>query len=1038
MGIFKTNRMRSVILHALLVLLLGFVGGGTVSALTLRNPIVRLGNTSYSDNGTEVTLNLWMYNYDGDNAYFVGDVYLFIDGKQACKLNDMWGLIANVSNKNEDNIKNYQNSGNVGSAGKIVLDGINQGTAQFRNAKKRQKCPYNSNRSEAKWTTIDLKLSFNDSFSFFGHKITIEGKWRDKCDDKNRADKVWTLDNALNGFVRPVRMATTIQGGNVLLSWQTERYNASASTDGNWVVSKRKDGKREVVQKQSGGVNSAAIVCKNFDCLATYDVTFLPSTCSDAVRNHGLTSSRSASGHQCVEGICDLCNHTFFEYQTENGNLVTLDATTGFGAKMLSHRVVDGKCVMEFDAPITQIPRNAFLRKQLKGELRIPKSVTVIGENAFGRNEKLEGDLVIPNSVKVIEPLAFRLCKGFNGRLTLSANLQKIGDYAFSDCSGLTGNLSIPNSVTTLGANAFERCGGFNGKLVLSNGLTKIQMNTFTGCVGLTGDLSIPHSVTEIGNSAFADCSGFNGKLVLPEGLKKIGTTCFDGCGGLTGDLVIPQSVTEIAYYSFRNCSGFTGKLVLPNGLTKIETGVFDGCKGLTGDLVIPQSVTEIADNSFQNCSGFTGKLVLPNGLTKIGRNAFYYCEGLTGDLLIPQSVTEIGEYAFSLCQGFTGKLVLPNGLKKIATHAFSACTGLTGDLSIPHSVTEMGDYAFSSCKGFKGKLVLSNGLTKIATSAFSNCPGFTGDLLIPHSVTEIGKYAFCYCSGFTGKLSLPEGLKIIRENAFNNLNGLSDKQVVLPTTLEDLAFGCFNSIEKLTYQSWIGCTIKCCKEQICLSDASYIYEGGMAEGLDISYTRTFSNTWGTLVLPFAMTLTGDEPYSLYVIESMNADELVLRRMEGQTEAGTPYLVKRNGEQKELSFEAQNAYVTFDTQASPVEGSTLSFSGTYKAKDVTSGYIIRNDRFWDVSKIKETSGGTQAVKVGPFRSWLDGDEANGASVLSLHIGDYATGIDNLAPLEMLNADDVVYYDLNGKRLSTPQRGINIVKRGNKTMKVIIK
>lgn len=380
------NRMRSVILHALLVLLLGFVGGGTASALTPRNPIVRLGNTSYSDNGTEVTLNLWMYNYDGDNAYFVGDVYLFIDGKKTCKLNDMWGLIANVSNKNEGKIKNYENGGNVGSAGKIVLDGINRGTAQFRNAKKNQKCPHNSNRSETKWTTVDLKLSFNDSFSFFGHKITVEGKWRDKCDDKNRADKVWTLDNALNGFVRPVRMATTVQGGNVLLSWQTERYNASASTDGNWVVSKRKDGKREVVQKQPGGVNSAAIVCKDFDCLATYDVTFLPSTCSDAVRNHGLTSSRSEGGHQCEEGICNLCNRTFFEYQTEDGNPVTLNATTGFGAKMLSNRVVDGKCVMEFDAPITQIPRKAFYNKQLKGELRIPKSVTVIGVLAFASN----------------------------------------------------------------------------------------------------------------------------------------------------------------------------------------------------------------------------------------------------------------------------------------------------------------------------------------------------------------------------------------------------------------------------------------------------------------------------------------------------------------------------------------------------------------------------------------------------------------------------------------------------------------------------
>ena len=942
MGIFKMNRMRSVILHALLVLLLGFVGGGTASALTPRNPIVRLGNTSYSDNGTEVTLNLWMYNYDGDNAYFVGDVYLFIDGKKTCKLNDMWGLIANVSNKNEGKIKNYENGGNVGSAGKIVLDGINRGTAQFRNAKKNQKCPHNSNRSETKWTTVDLKLSFNDSFSFFGHKITVEGKWRDKCDDKNRADKVWTLDNTLNGFVSPVRMATTVQGGNVLLSWQTERYNASASTDGNWVVSKRKDGKREVVQKQPGGVNSATIVCKDFDCLATYDVTFLPSTCSDAVRNHGLTSSRSEGGHQCEECICNLCNRTFFEYQTEDGNPVTLNTTTGFGAKMLSNRVVDGKCVMEFDAPITQIPRKAFYNKQLKGELRIPKSVTVIGVLAFASNEKLVGDLV------------------------------------------------IPNSVTEIGSAAFLVCSGFDGKLTLSNKLTKISDNAFNGCQGLSGNIVIPNSVTEIGLGSFIGCSGFKGNLNLSANLQKIGNVAFQDCNGLTGNLSIPHSVTMLGINAFQHCSGFNGKLALPKGLTKIETGAFDGCRGLTGDLVIPQSVTEIAYYSFRNCSGFTGKLVLPKGLTKIGTGAFY------------------------------------------------GCGGLTGDLSIPHSVTEMGEYAFSNCPGFKGKLVLSNGLTKIAASAFSCCSGFTGDLLIPHSVTEIGRYAFYDCSGFTGKLSLPEGLKIIRENAFGDLYGLSDKQVVLPTTLEYLAFGCFNSIEKLTYQSWIGGTIRCCKEQICLSDASYIYDGGKAEGLDISYTRTFSNTWGTLVLPFAMMLTGDEPYSLYVIESMNADELVLRRVEGQTEAGTPYLVKRNGEQKELSFEAQNAYVTFDTQASPVEGSTLSFSGTYKAKDVTSGYIIRNDRFWDVSKIKETSGGTQAVKVGPFRSWLDGDEANGASVLSLHIGDYATGIDNLAPLEMLNADDVVYYDLNGKRLSTPQRGINIVKRGNKTMKVIIK
>lgn len=56
----------------------------------------------------------------------------------------------------------------------------------------------------------------------------------------------------------------------------------------------------------------------------------------------------------------------------------------------------------------------------------------------------------------------------------------------------------------------------------------------------------------------------------------------------------------------------------------------------------------------------------------------------------------------------------------------------------------------------------------------------------------------------------------------------------------------------------------------------------------------------------------------------------------------------------------------------------------------------------------------------------------------MRIGDSTTGIDNVTPLEMLNANDAEYYDLNGKRLDAPMKGVNIVKRGNKTMKVIIK
>lgn len=74
----------------LLSLLMCVVGASKASAGNdvPRNPIVRIDNgPTYSDNGTEVTLKLWMYNYDGDNAWFIGDVYLTIDGVKVCKLN---------------------------------------------------------------------------------------------------------------------------------------------------------------------------------------------------------------------------------------------------------------------------------------------------------------------------------------------------------------------------------------------------------------------------------------------------------------------------------------------------------------------------------------------------------------------------------------------------------------------------------------------------------------------------------------------------------------------------------------------------------------------------------------------------------------------------------------------------------------------------------------------------------------------------------------------------------------------------------------
>lgn len=72
MEIFKFKHPRRVYLYTLLSFLMCMLGASTMSGRTPRNPIVKMtSGPTYSNNGTEVTLKLWMYNYDGDNAHLL-------------------------------------------------------------------------------------------------------------------------------------------------------------------------------------------------------------------------------------------------------------------------------------------------------------------------------------------------------------------------------------------------------------------------------------------------------------------------------------------------------------------------------------------------------------------------------------------------------------------------------------------------------------------------------------------------------------------------------------------------------------------------------------------------------------------------------------------------------------------------------------------------------------------------------------------------------------------------------------------------------
>lgn len=529
-----SRHLRDFVFRALLSLLTCVAGTLHAGTVTPRNPIAKVTNLTYTKTNTIVTLKLWMYNYDGDNAHFVGDVWLTIDGEKRKKLNDCWSQISNV--ENEDKIKNYEWDKISQTQYVLAWDNKWYGDLEFGKLSKNQQCPYNSNKSEKKWSTAEIKLTFKKVFPYYGHKITIEGTWRDRCDDKKKAGEYKSIDNEIGGYVRPAEVKAGPSGSDVVLSWQRQGYNESSKDNGKWVVYKV-DGKDYAkLGEKPVGVCSFAISKKKFECGGTYCIAFLPDGFNAATPASGLSAELILGGHAEKNDVCQRCGHGFMHYKTRLKKMVRLPENADFGAVIVSHKNEgDNKFVIECDGPITRIPNDAFsvVQNCLKDDnLSIPTTVTHIGDRAFCLNAFLTGKLVIPPSVKSIGREAF-MGTDFSGDLVIPNSVRSIGYGAFSACNGFNGTLTLPKGLKVIESCAFISCTKLKGNLTLPDNLTSIGDSAFYICRMLTGNLVIPKTVKSIGERAFAGCSGFKGTLTLHEGLETIGKNAFSSCGGL-------------------------------------------------------------------------------------------------------------------------------------------------------------------------------------------------------------------------------------------------------------------------------------------------------------------------------------------------------------------------------------------------------------------------------------------------------------------------------------------------------------------------
>ena len=571
-------------------------------------------------------------------------------------------------------------------------------------------------------------------------------------------------------------------------------------------------------------------------------------------------------------------------------------------------------------------------------------------------------------------------------------------NYMFYGCSKLTSlDLSKFNNQKVTGMiSMFEGCSGLKS-LNLSKFNTQSvtdMSNMFYGCSGLTS----------------LDLSNFNTQNVEYMG------SMFKGCTGLTSlnlSMFNTQNVTNMGWM-FMGCSSLES-LNLSNFDTqnvKHMSDMFSGCSALISlDLSMfnTQNV-EYMSCMFMGCSGLTSL-----DLSKFDTQKL---QGMSG--------------MFSGCSGLTSldlsKFDTQNVFDMMSV--FENCSGLTS-LDLSNFNTQNVEFMLSMFKGCSGltSLDLSNFDTKKVermSDMFSGCSSLTTIYASDKFVITEHSYGIAMFSGCTllkgviayGEDKTDHTYANYKTGYFTKLVGKNGNEKIGASgeTLTTASLALDDEKDFVAYEPFTATT------------ATYNRE--MKEG----------TIWATLCLPFEVSLA-DKNFRAFKLLSANESTSTIQLEEITTSitAGTPVIIKMNNGETTLSISEANKEIAQKVVSAADGNYQLQGIYTQKVFDKVADnncYIVKGDKLMNPTKLLENTSTTQ-VGSKPFRAYMVDNTSSsaGAKMFSIAIGDNTTAIDSLNTI----ADDkAVYYDLQGNRLSAPQKGINIVKRGSKTMKVIIK
>lgn len=328
------------------------------------------------------------------------------------------------------------------------------------------------------------------------------------------------------------------------------------------------------------------------------------------------------------------------------------------------------------------------------------------------------------------------------------------------------------------------------------------------------------------------------------------------------------------------------------------------------------------------------------------------------------------------------------NPLTVAVTYSTAGYATYSGAIVIPETVmhngynyrvTSIGQQAFQGCS--ITSVIIPQNVTTIAYNAFAGCKSLTS-ISIPKNVTVIGSSAFSYCSNLTD-------LTLHSNPSISAYAIPSATKVTL--VLNDGEAADFNAANANTYDR-------------------VVYNRELGAG-----------RYGTITLPFAPDAESVDNFAFYSLSSVDGETLFFDEVATPI-ANTPYLYTlREGKTATQITGGETTISSVITTPEEVNG--WQMVGSFTNQAIATSEDANNYYYAYTSADNQLHKVTKTLNVKPYRAYFVTDTANPTQLAVRTRNGETTLID---ATEVEDFATGTYYDLSGRRVANPTKGIYIV------------